>query len=572
MRQSLIFALLAAVAFSISSRDVQAQGFPSVSLMVKSTKEVEDDLKFIVNLAGPKGVAQWPNIKAILPAFLGGIDANKPIRVDFIFVNGMDIRYVIPVAAGVAGENALIANIGGFAGDKRPKRLKKGYYRIKGPAFTGVVRIIGGYAIISSNPKLVPANFAGPLVPVDPLIKAGYDVGAIVKNTAVGMAARKQVMNGFRKQVEATLKKRDSESEKEFELRKVALGQQIDELERIFVESDQLMLGWTTDVEKREGRLHLELNALPDTDLEKSITALAAKPSLFAAMDRGKDTIFFGRINHALDKMRQDNIQELLKLLQAQAEAKLNESTQINHDDKDALREAAALYFDMLSAGTKMGVIDGFVNAELVEGKRVVTGGIRVADTADALQVLQALDKTEAKIVMNAVKLENGLDLHRVTFGETYGDDLRDLLGVTEFLVGFPSKDVILYAGGGKAEERIEAAVKALNGKQPANDGTFFETWVRAGAWVQILKDRRTRIEKDQKFDPEKLTPEERKKWEEDVQLREEALKAFATKNDTIHMKLQRQQNKVVGVTTFAEDLLKLVGLQIAKFSEKSLQ
>lgn len=572
MRQSLIFALLAAVAFSIPARDAQAQGFPSVSLMMKSTKEVENDLEYIVKLAGPKGAAQWPNIQAILPAFLGGIDSTKPIRVDFVFVNGMDIRYVIPVAAGAAGERALIANIGGFAGDKRPKRLKKGYYRINGPAFGGVIRIIGGYAIISSNPKLVPAGFAGPLAPIQPLIKADYDVGAIVKNTADGAEGRKGVMNGFRKQVIGTLKKRDDESEGEFELRKVALEQQIDELERIFVESDQLTLGWTTDVKKKEGRLHLELTALAKTDLEKSIEELANKPSLFAAIDRGKDTIFFGRINHALDQMRQDNIQELLKLLQAQAEAKLNESTTINDEDKDALREAAAIYFDILSAGTKMGVIDGFVNAELIEGKRVVTGGIRVADSDDALKLLQALGKTDAKIAMNAVKLESGLDLHRVTFSEEYGDELRDLFGVTEFLVGFPSKDVVLYAGGEKADERIEAAVTALKGKQPANDGTFLETWARAGAWVQILKDRRVRIEKDQKFDPEKLTAEERKKWEEDVELREEALKAFATKNDTIHMKLQRKDNKVVGVTVFTEDLLKFVGLQIAKFSEKSLQ
>jgi hypothetical protein len=570
VRQGLIFAFLAAVAFSIPARDAQAQGFPSVSLMVKSTKEVENDLEFIVKLAGPKGAAQWPNIKAIMPAFLGGIDSSKPIRVDFVFVNGMDIRYVIPVAAG--GERSLIANIGGFAGAKRPKRLKKGYYRIDGPAFEGVVRILGAYAIISSNPKLVPAGFAGPLVPIQPLIKADYDVGAIVKNTAEGAANRKKVMDDLRKEVNGTLKQRDDESEKEYELRAIALVQQIDELERIFVESDQLAFGWTTDVEKKEGRLHLELTALAKTDLEKSIEELASKPSLFAAIGRSENTIFFGRINHALDQMRQDNIQELLKLLQAQAEAKLNESANINDEDKDALREAAAIYFNILSAGTKMGAIDGFVNAELIEGKRAVTGGIRLADSADALKLLQALGMTDTQIAMNAVKLESGLDLHRVTFGEDHGNDLRDLFGATDFLVGFPSKDVVLYASGDEADKRIEAAVTALNGEQPENDGTFLETWARVGAWVQILKDRRVRIEKDQKLDPEKMTAEDRTKWEEDVELREEALKAFATQGDTIHTKLQRKDNKVVGVTVFAEDLLKFVGLQIAKFSEKSLQ
>lgn len=572
MRQSLIFALLAAVAISGQSRETQAQGFPTVSLMIKSTKEVEDDLNFIVNLAGTKGAAQWPNIKAILPAFLGGIDSEKPIRVDFIFVDGMDIRYVIPVEAGTAGEKALIANIGGFAGDKRPKRLKRGYYRIDGAAFEGVVRILDGYAIISSNSTLVPASFAGPLVPIQPLVDAGYDVGAIVKNSADGMDARKVVMDGLRKEVEATLKKRDGESDGEFELRKVALRQQIDELERIFVESDQLTLGWTTDVPKREGRLQLELTALPETDLQKSIQALAAEPSHFAANNRGDDTVFFARINHDLDEMRQKNIQELIKLVRAQAEVELNESTEVDDEDREALREAARVYFDMLAAGTEMGVIDGFVNVDLIDSQRMITGGIRVPDTAAALNVLEALNKTDAEIQMNAVKLESGLELHKVTFGKNYSHDIRDLLGVTEVLVGFPSKDVLIYAGGGNASERIATAIKAIEGEQPANDGTFFETWTRMGPVVQILKDRRIRREKEQELDPEKLKPEERKAREEDIERGEEALESFATKKDTIHMKLQRKDEKVVGVTTVAEDLLKFVGLQFAKFSEKSLE
>ena len=55
--------------------------------MVKSTQEVEDDLKYIVTAAGPKGVAQWPNIQGIMPVFLGGIDSKNPIRVDLIFFN-----------------------------------------------------------------------------------------------------------------------------------------------------------------------------------------------------------------------------------------------------------------------------------------------------------------------------------------------------------------------------------------------------------------------------------------------------------------------------------------------------
>jgi hypothetical protein len=570
VRQTFLFALLAGFAVSLPVQDARAQGFPTVSVMVKSTQEVEDDLKYIVTAAGPKGVAQWPNIQGIMPVFLGGIDSKKPIRVDLIFIKGaMEIRFVVPVA----NEKKLIANVVGFAGAKKARRLKKGFFLIKGPAFQCHLRIIaGGYAIISSNPALVPAAFKGPLVPIAPLIAADYDVGAIVKNDPKEVAARKQVMAGLRKEVDGTLKKKDDEFDGEFELRKIALGHQIDELERLFVESDQLMVGWTTDAPKKEGRLNLELTALPMTELAKSISALAADPSLFAAVKRTDETIFFGRINHSLDPMRQANIAELLKLTRIQAEVEIDKSALVKPEHKDALKEAGGLIFDILADGTKMGVIDGFVNVEQIDGARVITGGIRTADSAAALKVLESLKKTDATVQLNAIKKE-GLSLHRLTFGKNCGGPLRELLGVTELLIAFPSKDAVLFAGGGKAEDRIQSvADKIAAAVQPANDGTFLETWAKSKPWIEIIKERRLRIEKENGFDLKKLSDAEQKAWKEDVELREEAIEIFAAGHDTIHMKLQRKAQKVVGVTTVGEDLLRLVGLQIAKFSEEKLQ
>jgi len=73
-----------------------------------------------------------------------------------------------------------------------------------------------------------------------------------------------------------------------------------------------------------------------------------------------------------------------------------------------------------------------------VDGVRMITGGVRTADSTAALKALEALMKTDAKIQINAIKNE-GLDIHRVTFGENCGGPLRDLLGVTELLVAFPS-------------------------------------------------------------------------------------------------------------------------------------
>jgi hypothetical protein len=573
VRQTFLFALLAGFAASLSAQHACAQVYPTVSIVVKSTQEVEDDLKFIVTSSGAKGVAQWKNIQQLMPVFLGGIDSGKPIRVDLVFIKGaMEMRFVIPYE--MPNEKALVENVVSFAGTTKAKRLKTGYYRIDGKAFKCYVRVIKaeGYAIISSNPDLVPATFKGPLVPIAPLIKADYDVGAIVKNDAKEAEARKQVMSDLREEVDGTLKKKENETAGEFELRKVALGHQIDELERLFVESDQLSLGWTTDVSKKEGRLNLELTALPETALAKSIENLAADPSLFAAVERTDNTIFFGRVNHSLDPMRQANISEILKLMRVQADVEIDKSALVKEEHREALKEAGGLIFDILVDGSKMGVIDGFANVEQTDGNRVITGGIRIADSAAALKVLETLKKTDAEVTLNAVKNE-GLSLHRLKFGDNYGGPLRELLGVSELLIAFPSEDVVLFAGGGKAEDRLKTVTAAIGAAaQPENDGTFIETWAKAKPWIEILKERRLRIEKENGFDLKKLTDAEQKAWKEDVELREEAIQVFSAGHDTIHMKLQRKDQKVVGVTTLAEDFLKLVGLQIARFSEDKLE
>ena len=569
MRQCLVFSVLAVLTMSLPVRHVQAQqGFPSISIMLKSTQEFEEDLKYVVEASGEKGKQQWGNIKGILPAFLGGIHAEKPIRVDLVFVKEqMELRFVIPVSA----EKSLIGNIEGFAGGKS-RRLKKGLYRIDGPAFKGTIRILQGYAIIAANPALTPASFGNPGDSIASLVGAGYDIGAVVKNSATDASERKKVMQEFRREVVGTLKQRDDESESEFNLRKVPVGHQFDELERIFVESEQLMLGWSTDAEKREGRLHLELKSLPDTELQKSISELAAEPSSFAAIERGSNSIFFGKINHTLDSMRQTNITELLKLLRAEAATKLEESTSVEVNKKEAISDAGNLLFDMLEAGNGMGVLDGFIEIEQQDGVRMLTGGIRIADSDSVLKTLEALRKADAEIEINAVEVE-GMQFHRVAFAAVDEPALPELLGMTEILVACPTDGTLLYAGGAEAAERIQAVAKAIQDeKQPENDGTFIEVWAKSAPWVEILKDRRLRIEKEAGFDPEKLNKADRKAWNEDVEVRSDALKLFAAGRDTLHMKLQRIENRVVGVTVFGEDLLRFAGLQVAKFSEENLQ
>lgn len=388
MRRTFV-ALLSAVCLFGSVRQIVAQKtIPTVTIMLSSTGELESDLEAIMKMGGKEAEAQWPIIQAILPAFNAGIDPTRPIRIDIIFGKVRDYRISIPYD----NQKAVLGNIHGFIGGKKPRRIGSGLYALNGPAFEGILRDNSKikYVIIAAEKNNIPANF-DPLPDLKPLLAAGYDLAASVKNTAEGVEDRKKAIADLREELLGGLKKTDDETDLEFEIRTVGLVHQLEELERLFADSESLVIGWTTDAAKKEARMDLELSALPETDLEKSILALGAKPSLFSSAAKSAKSMFFGRVNHDLDEMRKAHLAEMLTLLTGQSVAEINSSEKIADDHKTASKDAATAFFDMLKAGSVMGVFDGFADIDYGDEGRSIVGTIRAADGTKINGVLASL-------------------------------------------------------------------------------------------------------------------------------------------------------------------------------------
>ena len=100
------------------------------------------------------------------------------------------------------------------------------------------------------------------------------DLVAELKNDAAGIGVRRDNFKALRKQFEALIKFRRGEDPHAFELRKLALNQQLDEAERFLVESENMQIRWTTDTVKGLGRGELSLTALPETELLTSVPSV----------------------------------------------------------------------------------------------------------------------------------------------------------------------------------------------------------------------------------------------------------------------------------------------------------
>lgn len=633
MRRPMI-AVLAFLSLScVLSRSSSAADVPTVTIMQAGSDELERDLEFLMNLAGKEGAQQWPNVQSILQVFLDGVDGSRPMRIDLILGENPDTRLSIPVS----DQKAFLTNVGGYIG-ARERRMGGGLYlfKPKPPALQYYTRLLGptrnpDWGIVAEDRSNLPANFQV-LAAIQPLISSGFDLAAKIENSTEGVDDRRQVIVELEKEVTATLQPFEGETDNEFAMRKLGLNHQFRELERIYADSQQLVLGWTTDNEKQEGRLDLELTALEDTELAASILQLAADPSRFAAITKSDDSIFFGRINHALDAMRQKHLNEMFALMEKDANERLDASDRFNDDQKAGLRSAIENGFRMLRDGTKMGIIDGFVDVSLTDAGKGAVGAIRVADGSVAVDVLRGLkqagweveigngagdggadstsggtgedgspDSPEQSAGANklgdeadpadaaaaesdgptdaaeadsnpetpAESSDQDLTFHTVVLPDHHAATVTSLFGSARFVIG-TTADAVYYAAGQQAEERIRAAVAGGQTAGTENDGMFLEAWYRVGPILDVLRERRERHEAD--LDLSALSPEEKASRKERQEMRARAVQAFSDGADTIHTRIQRSENRVFGRTVFGLDILRFVGMELTNVAKTKLQ
>ena len=583
-------------------------GLPSVTIMHAGVDQLNKDLKFLLKLGGPQAALQLGPILDIIPAFTNGIDTTRAMTVDVILGTPRDYRLSLPIL----NLNALLKNIGGFAGTRAIRIDKNKWSFKKGKAFAGIAVGVdangngkidkGDYLVIANDPRNIPKGFS-PLPAINRLKK--YHLAASVTNTADGAAARKAVIDAIRAELDEATKPLPNETDDQLKLRQLAQNHRMDELERLFVDAEELVLGWNLDYAKKEGRLELELSALPETQLAKDIAQLGNDPSLFSGVVRAKDSTVFGRLNHALDKMRQGNINQFLALIEKQVLKRIVDSKKIEDAHRVSATEALQKFIRMLQDGNdKVGRVDGFL--EITEDKdgRTLVGGIRAHCGTKVEDVLKALQAAGWKVKLNTDESgeepatvgdpppenekapeaeKDGEDakeqpcpnadkirFHEVKIPVSDEFDFPAVFGTDTMLIA-AGKDVVYYGIGHDAEADIRKAIAATGEDPEKEDGTFFEAWYRIAPWIKWGQERAARLGPD----PD-LTEEEKQAQADRNALGKRALAIFGAGRDAIYMKLQVKQVKdrkiVVGFTTFAEGLLSFVGSETAKSAKELLQ
>ncbi|MBC7819863.1 MAG: hypothetical protein IAG10_23515, partial [Planctomycetaceae bacterium] len=469
---------------------------PQIHVTMNSSEELFADLKFLCELAGPKGVNGWKALEGFLVITFEGTDPKKPFVVDVLFnTNGSDVRAHFPLLVDPKKPlgQKFLANLVGIGIPN--KRLTAGFIQLGGgavvmpnAAFNGFLRILGApinYGSISRDRNLLPANLPDPTKGnvVAALLAKNYDLGLLMKNVKQADADQKARRADFQKAKEnllAGLKQKPEDTPEGFAVQKALLEHNLGELERFIAESDELLLGWITDAPKKEARLDLELSTIPGSTLETSAKLLGQAPGMFSSVPRSADAILSGRLHFPLDEFRQSSLVAAMPLYRAAADANIAASTTKSADQKDAMKLASNLWFDMVAAEVKAGVIDALIEMSQVNGEGSnLLFGIKAKDGQALKGILELIPKmnSDYKVQLDVEKVGEYV-IHSIQIPENH-EDFEMIFGKGAPVFVATGPNAWWVAAGTKSLDQLKLALGAVGQGNAAQANNFLTLFGR---------------------------------------------------------------------------------------------
>jgi hypothetical protein len=577
-----------------------------VVIVVSSTDAILADLEHMVSDLGGNPMGWQDNVFPNIDIFLYGVDRSKPIRFDQVIdaKSGQRTHFMVPLVEKTGLNDFIKDNLDPIGIVAKPvKRGDKTYYRLgtgkPEDVYNGWMRVAHDYAYLSSQESDVPASAAAPDGSHKLLLDAGYDLAVQLSNADTTLDQRQASFAKFRENTLAGVKKRLNETKEAFALREKNSQQQLETMERLFVESSELTIGWTTETKKNaggnegearkvsEGRGHLALSAVAGTALETTLKAQAVKPGYFQNIKSADNAVLSGRLNFTLDDLLKRQFRETYELSHPVNHQKIDATEGLTDQQKEARKAIYDHLFAMLDSGLELGAWDGIVEITPQEsGTHKFLFGIRSADGTKAKDIVSLLpDAKQGWKTELDVDSEGEVKIHKLTITEGYPKALQDFLGKSgEFFVG-AGPEAVWISGGDNALQAMKDGIKAVATPAEKPDPIIARLDLKLLPVLQVFKGLRDEgvLDLMQKLQANAAEEEpaeegaaekpgsETAKMLQDFEWREAAIEALTGTNDNLHMHVERVEDHLEGTTTTAEGLLKMLGVLIAKFAKENL-
>ena len=544
--------LLAQAAAPAKAPDKQNAGpQPTLTVVLRSAQELLEDLEFILKLAQAPG--QFKTLTENMDVFLEGVDRTKPIAVrSFLKVNRLDHVLSLPIDSPKKLKDFL-ANINALG--VQSKVLRPNVYRLS-KTYEGYLAFDGKYAHLAEQEADATAVKGGP---PSELLK-DYDLIAVLDNRGQAVDARRKGFADVSKEMHKAVdqsKKKDKENEIDLQIRKTAAHQQIEELERFFVESSQLSIGWTTSSKTKQVQIDIALIPVPETSLAASADLLGKTPDEFAGIGE-KGSVASISLNFPIDDLRKPHMLEMVKLSRPRAKQIIDANEKLSAAQKATDKDLSDLGFDISDGVANAGIANGFLRMYPNAKGYSLLGAGRLSDTGSIDKILKKLAERDGsdKVKLDVAK-SGEVSIHSVAIPPKLSEDFPELFAKDAVAHIGTSKTTFWYAVGENSLELLKNAI--VEKPTPAADdkgAVVVDLHGRLLPWAEMLVTRQVRT-KDKSLD---------------LELLKRAVEIFKEGKDTGSLIISQAGKEVRVHMQVEEGVLTFAGKVIAKFVTESLE
>jgi hypothetical protein len=451
---------------------------------VQSVDAVMDQMRHTLKLAGKEEEAK--QIEGMLQAYLSddgfkGLDTKKPLGIYLgKFDNPQPDRPPLVAFLPVTNEKDFLALLGKLP-FPIPDPDKDGIRRLDLGNTTVLLKFAHSHVFVTVD----EAQFKGEL-PDPAQFVTGTHRNHLLALTAnmekLPAELKSKMMEGLAQE----LKKKDKESDKEYQNRVMGAKLVQHALEQILSETKEVSVTLHHDREARKIRLDFNLTPKAGTKLAEQIKGFGGGRSIFAALAGQSAAHLFlhfpvaPELRAALDKAMEEGFQNALKEEKSFA--------------KKAMAEKA---YAVLAPTLKSDVFDlfGTLSGPHEDGKYTMLAGLRVKNGQEIEQLLKNLlndmpEKDRANVQVDAAKIGD-LSVHKLKFPDNDGD-ASHMFGKSEGFVVF-HKDYILLAVGQHGLEDLKKAVPLVGTGSGSGQGAPLQLVLHVGRLVQFEKEEAKR-------------------------------------------------------------------------------
>ncbi|MEZ6068507.1 MAG: hypothetical protein R3B90_22980 [Planctomycetaceae bacterium] len=548
---------------------------------MSSANALLDDLRWVVvELAGENQVYE----EILVPStevFLYGVDLDRPAGMAWVFAKEGGARQTFQIP--LEGNDPTVFRQENLEPiDILSRRRGRDLYELDSPSldYQGWMRIADGYGLISTVQDDVPATAASAETELlEILAKGNFDLAGRIVNTAEGIADRTAAFKELRENMLAGVTRRPTETQQVFALRESSARHQADRMERMFVQTQELLVGGVTDSKKGEARGELLMSGLPGTELAKALGRYGTIPSHFSAVPAAEGAILSARVRLPIDEIRRSGSREFNKLFEPVWMERIDKLEDLTADQKSARKELAKQVLAILTESMELDQIDAFIDvAPLGTDKYAMLGGVRTADGGKVAELLKGLPAGFKDIAVELNVAQAGeAHIHRIKFTGTPPKALTKFYGEVPDLYVATQKEAVWLAVGSGAIDRLTETIAVVAASEPKADGIAITVDAHLSPIVLHLDELAVETGFDLKEilarNQSNATDEPRRQNPlAGIDLRSIALPVLRTATlDRIEIRFIQADGAVKGTVRLERDLIKATGKIIAKVAAEKL-